>query len=170
MKRFLVGHSYGWQDSRFDPFRVVSRTEKSITADNGVCSWRMMIRHDQDGVEWVRDSANRSKKYVDAFTSRATDMESFIVRTDGGRYHVSIDKRTETLSMSRIAPYDLTHYHWARAKDNDDDVWDLFHPNGRTVHTLWIPADYDGDPYEYVSSALLRFDESAGLKPCIDHT
>ena len=169
MKHFLVGHSYRWQDSRFDPIRVVSRSKQSITVDNGVCNWRMMIRHDHDGVEWVRDSANRSKKYMDAYTTLATYVEPFDVRIDGNHHKVKTDSWTGTLFISRISPYDLTRYHWARAKDKDDDVWDIYHPTKPDVHTVHVPSDVT-DPYEYITRALISYDTAAGFKPCIDRT
>lgn len=169
MKKFIVGKTYAWADSRFDPFHILSRTDKTVTVSNNNCTWRMKIRHDHDGVEWVRDSANHTKKYQDAFTSLATYVEPFDVRIDGNHHHVKTDSWTGTLYISRISPYDLTRYHWARAKDKDDNVWDIHHPTKPDVHTVYVPSDVT-DPYEYVIRAMINYDTAAGFKPRIDHT
>ena len=61
-EKFEVGLTYTWADIGYDPFTVLRRTEKTITVTNGSNTWRMLIRHDDDGNEWVRDStADRSK-------------------------------------------------------------------------------------------------------------
>ncbi len=63
MNKFVVGQSYYWADCGFDPFTVLSRTEKTIKVTNGNSTWRMKIRHDDDGMEWVRDSSMDRSKY-----------------------------------------------------------------------------------------------------------
>ena len=63
MDRFEVGKTYDWADSCFDPFTVLRRTEKTITVTNGNNTWRMLIHHDEDGMEYVRDSSMGRSKY-----------------------------------------------------------------------------------------------------------
>lgn len=63
MGKFEVGRSYAWADCGFDPFTVLRRTEKTITVTNGTCTWRMLIHHDEDGNEWVRDSTMDRSRY-----------------------------------------------------------------------------------------------------------
>ena len=70
MKQFEVGKSYSWADICFDPFTVLSRTEKTIKVTNGVNTWRMRIRHDEDGDEWVRDSSMGDRSKYSLFISR----------------------------------------------------------------------------------------------------
>lgn len=62
-KQFEVGKSYEWADICYDPFTVLRRTEKTITVTNGVNTWRMLIRHDEDGDEFVRDSSMGRSNY-----------------------------------------------------------------------------------------------------------
>ena len=56
MKKFEVGKWYGWAEPGFDPIKVMSRTEKSIVVNNGSHQWRMFIKIDEDGSEYVMDS------------------------------------------------------------------------------------------------------------------
>lgn len=56
MRRFEVGHCYEDGD-RFDPIEVLRRTEKFILVTNGSTTWRMRIRVDADGNEYVEDSS-----------------------------------------------------------------------------------------------------------------
>lgn len=63
MDKFEVGKSYDWADISFDPFTVLRRTEKTITVTNGSNTWRMLIRHDEDGMEYVRDSSMGRSNY-----------------------------------------------------------------------------------------------------------
>lgn len=63
MRKFEVGKSYGWADNGFDPFTVLHRTEKTIKVTNGVNTWRMLIRHEDDGDEFVRDSSMGRSNY-----------------------------------------------------------------------------------------------------------
>lgn len=60
MDKFEVGKSYRWLEIGFDPFTVLRRTEKTITVTNGPSTWRMLVRIDDDGVEYVRDSSMRA--------------------------------------------------------------------------------------------------------------
>ena len=63
MDKFEVGKSYTWADNSFDPFTVLRRTEKTITVTNGYNTWRMLVRHDEVGMEWVRDSTMDNSRY-----------------------------------------------------------------------------------------------------------
>lgn len=56
MRRFEVGHCYDSGDCGFDPIEVLGRTAKTITVTNGITTWRMRIRIDADGNEYVQDS------------------------------------------------------------------------------------------------------------------
>ena len=68
--KFEVGKSYEWADCGFDPFTVLSRTEKTILVTNGSNTWRMRIRHEDDGEEWVRDSSMGDRSKYSMFISR----------------------------------------------------------------------------------------------------
>ena len=63
MDKFEVGKTYSWADGSYDPFTVLRRTEKTITVTNGVCTGRMLVRHDEDGMEYVRDSSMGRSNY-----------------------------------------------------------------------------------------------------------
>jgi len=69
MDNFEVGKSYEWADCSFDPFTVLSRTEKTIKVTNGANTWRMRIRHEEDGSEYVCDSSMGRSNYT-LFISR----------------------------------------------------------------------------------------------------
>lgn len=62
-KKFEVGKTYTWADTCYDPFTVISRTEKTITVRNSSNTWRMLVRHDEDGMEFVRDSSMGRSNY-----------------------------------------------------------------------------------------------------------
>ena len=58
MFKFEVGKSYEPNDPGFDPVTVVKRTEKMIQIKNDRgTTWRMRIRVDEDGNEYVADSS-----------------------------------------------------------------------------------------------------------------
>ena len=63
MPEFEVGKTYDWADNGLDPITVLRRTAKTITVTNGTCTWRMLIHHDEDGMEYVRDSSMDHSKY-----------------------------------------------------------------------------------------------------------
>ena len=56
-KRFEVGKTYEWADSRYDPITVTRRTDKSVWVDNGQSKWRMLVRLDGYDNEYVSDSS-----------------------------------------------------------------------------------------------------------------
>ena len=71
MKAFEVGKSYSPADGAFDPVTVIRRTAKCIVVrDRGGNTWRMIIRTNADGCEWVRDSSVEPR-WRDAFIYRA---------------------------------------------------------------------------------------------------
>ena len=74
MNQFEVGKTYSWADASFDPFTVLRRTEKTITVTNGPNTWRMLVRHDEDGDEWVCDSS-MSRSHYSLFISRQIWIE-----------------------------------------------------------------------------------------------
>lgn len=53
---FVVGGIYGCTDSGFEPIEVTRRTDKTIWVRNSGNKWKMAVRHDDDGSEYVRDS------------------------------------------------------------------------------------------------------------------
>lgn len=57
MSKFEVGKTYGWADSGYDPIRVLNRTSKTITVTNGTATWRMLLRVNEVGDEYVIDSS-----------------------------------------------------------------------------------------------------------------
>lgn len=69
-KAFEVGRVYEPNDRSYDPITVLSRTEKTITVTNGRSTWRMLVRHDEDGNEFVVDSSV-PKNWRSAFTYKA---------------------------------------------------------------------------------------------------
>lgn len=56
MKKFEVGKWYEWRDRGYDPIKVMSRTDKSIVVNNGTNQWRMFVKIDDEGCEYVVDS------------------------------------------------------------------------------------------------------------------
>ncbi len=73
---FEVGKTYSWYGREYDFITVVSRTPKTIvvtTGDHGH-SWRMHIKHDANGNEYVTDSCV-PKKWRDTFTCNAKWLE-----------------------------------------------------------------------------------------------
>lgn len=70
MKQFEVGKRYEWNQGDWGSITVLRRTQKSITATNGGSTWRMLIRRDTDGNEYVVDSSV-PQKWRDAFTCSA---------------------------------------------------------------------------------------------------
>lgn len=56
MSRFEVGKSYECVDGCLDPITVIKRMAKMILVDKDGCQWRMKIRVDSNGDEWVVDS------------------------------------------------------------------------------------------------------------------
>lgn len=71
---FEVGKTYSWYDRGYDFIKVVSRTPKTIAVTNGGCQWRMRIKHDEKGNEYVADSTV-PKKWRDVFTCNAEWVE-----------------------------------------------------------------------------------------------
>ena len=56
-KQFEVGKYYEASDSGLDPIRILKRTKKTVLVWNGHIAWRMFIKHDKDGNEFVTDSS-----------------------------------------------------------------------------------------------------------------
>ena len=69
-KAFEVGRTYEAADCSYDPITILSRTEKTITVTNSRTTWKMMIKHDEDGHEYVVDSSV-PKKWRNAFTYKS---------------------------------------------------------------------------------------------------
>lgn len=66
MKRFEVGKAYEANDPGFDPIMVLRRTAKCIIVDNGQSKWRMVVKVDENGDEYVVDSSV-PKRWQEAF-------------------------------------------------------------------------------------------------------
>ena len=69
-KKFEVGKRYEWYQREYGSITVLRRTEKSITVTNGGTEWRMMLRKDSEGSEFVVDTSVPAK-WRDAFTCSA---------------------------------------------------------------------------------------------------
>ena len=70
MKRFEVGKAYEPNDTGYEPIQDLRRTDKMILVRNSTSQWRMRIRVDDDGAEYVTDSTV-PVKWRDAFTYSA---------------------------------------------------------------------------------------------------
>jgi hypothetical protein len=71
MSRFEIGKSYGNVECGFDPITVIKRTAKMILVDMYGNQWRMKIRVDSNGDEWVVDSYLPRRYYeVGAYSSK----------------------------------------------------------------------------------------------------
>ena len=70
MAKFEIGKTYEWRDKGFQPFKATKRTEKMVFVTNGDSSWRMLIRQDESGREYVVDSSV-NRRFHDVFTSCA---------------------------------------------------------------------------------------------------
>ena len=69
--QFEVGKWYNPSESGYDPIKVVRRTQKYVFFENGDGNrWRMMLRTDEDGNEFVRDSTYPDR-WQGAFTYNA---------------------------------------------------------------------------------------------------
>ena len=64
MSKFVVGKKYESADRRFDPIKIVRRTDKVVWVDNDGHAWKMLVRKDMDGNEYVRDSS-LPKRYAE---------------------------------------------------------------------------------------------------------
>ena len=171
MAKFEEGFTYRWADPCFDPFTVVSRTAKTITVNNGSHSWRMLVRTNESGNEFVRDSAAGKNQY-DVFTSRATWVERAYISVGNRRYVAQYSGRSKGMQLTRISPYDMTEYHWARQTE-DGSEWKIISPSGKHVATF-TPGNPAPEPlrnlYTEVAKRLVNFDVAANLVPHIDHT
>ncbi len=67
MAIFEVGKSYEMNDPGFDPITVTRRTDKTIWVTSGKSKWKMRVRQDNDGNEFVTDSSV-PKGYRDSHT------------------------------------------------------------------------------------------------------
>lgn len=57
MKKFEIGQRYCWAEPDFGDIEVIDRTRKSIVVFNGTNTWRMFIKYDENGDEYVVDSS-----------------------------------------------------------------------------------------------------------------
>lgn len=57
MSKFEVGKSYEPYGSEYDPIKIIRRTVKTVWVDNGNTQWRMRVKTDEDGNEYVADSS-----------------------------------------------------------------------------------------------------------------
>jgi hypothetical protein len=71
MMSFEVGKEYECNDCGISNIKVLKRTEKTLWVENDVHSqWRMRIREDEHGYEYVTDSTV-PRKWREAFTYSA---------------------------------------------------------------------------------------------------
>ena len=70
MAKFEVGKTYEWYQAEYGSIKVLKRTPKCIVATNGGSTWRMIVRKDAEGNEYVVDSSVPTK-WRDAFTCNA---------------------------------------------------------------------------------------------------
>lgn len=72
-KLLEVGKSYYPADHGYDPIEVIRRTPKCVIVRNwSGTTWRMLVRTDKDGVEYVTDSCV-PQNWRREFTYRADD-------------------------------------------------------------------------------------------------
>ena len=64
--KFEVGKEYEANDPGLDPIKVIRRTAKCIIVDNGTSKWRMVVKIDEEGDEYVVDSSV-PKKWQEMF-------------------------------------------------------------------------------------------------------
>lgn len=170
MAKFEEGFTYNWADPCFDPFTVVSRTAKTITVNNGSHLWRMLVRTNESGNEFVRDSAAGKNNY-DVFTSRATWVERAYISVGNRRYVAQYSGRSKGMQLTRISPYDMTEYHWAR--QTGTHTWNIVSPSCKIVEeftTGGLASDSLRDHYAMVAERLTQLDVAANLVPHIDRT
>lgn len=170
MAKFEEGFTYRWADPCFDPFTVVSRTAKTITVNNGSHLWRMLVRTNNNGNEFVRDSSAGKNQY-DWFTSCATWVERAYISVGNRRYVAQYSGRSKGMQLTRISPYDMTEYHWARQIDTY--TWKIATPSGKALEgfsTGVLASDSLRDHYAMVAERLTQLDVAANLVPRIDRT
>ena len=94
------------------------------------------------------------------------------IKNQYGRFNVTIDCRTNTEAITRIAPYDFTEYHWARASTatRHGRVWQFFRA-GRQVEELEVRSGMTiSQIRERITEELDMLDRNANLQPCIDRS
>lgn len=74
-KKFEVGKTYEAYQREYGAIKILRRTDKTVWVcnDNGELhplTWAMRIKHDEDGNEFVQDSAVE-RKWREAFTYSA---------------------------------------------------------------------------------------------------
>ncbi len=67
MTKFEIGKKYEWYQSEYGEIEILRRTPKCVVVTNGGSTWRMIVRTDADGNEYVIDSTV-PRKWRDAFT------------------------------------------------------------------------------------------------------
>lgn len=67
---FEVGKVYEWYQRDYGTVKIVKRTPKCVWVTNGINTWRMKLRTDEYGNEYVVDSTVPSR-WRDAFTCSA---------------------------------------------------------------------------------------------------
>ena len=82
---FEVGKTYIPDYSLLDPITVLSRTNKSIYVTDKNRSWRMFIKKDNRGNEYVVDSS-QDKDWQEAYTYCATDDKETVDRYNEEAY------------------------------------------------------------------------------------
>ena len=57
MAKFEVGRSYEANEWGYDPIKILKRTDKTVWVDNGQARWKMRVKLDKNGNEFVTDSS-----------------------------------------------------------------------------------------------------------------
>lgn len=70
MLKFEIGKRYEWYQREYGSIQILRRTPKCVVVTNGGSTWRMLVREDPDGNEYVVDSSV-PYKWRDAFTCSA---------------------------------------------------------------------------------------------------
>lgn len=101
------------------------------------------------------------------------NKENPILKVEGYSFYCGTDDRTFTPFVSRYAPYDLTHYHWARQSPNTKNVheWKIYTHDGKLKDTFQISCCVsEKEEKEIVAKKLIAMYRKEKLTPRIDRT
>lgn len=74
MTKFEINKKYEWYQREYGSIQILKRTPKCVQVTNGASTWRMIVRTDDNGDEYVIDSSV-PYKWRDAFTCSANWVE-----------------------------------------------------------------------------------------------
>ena len=55
-KKFEVGKSYECANFHLKPIKIINRTKKTLTVDDGIDVWKTKAKKDDDGDEYIQKS------------------------------------------------------------------------------------------------------------------